>query len=429
MNRTAARLADRLPAFERELVGTSTMPSGAALPVLRDLSRRRPTSAEVWYRLGMALDYESAARGTANAEAIAALSRARELDREHFLAARGLAFAEARAGEWSRLQRLERELATLSADDALLARTYLAFGRDDSTAIRAVVAQLSDAPAPLVIEAATAVTTLTRRPSYARELYALLTTPSRPAATRAQAFLRLADLAMAGGRWREATRQIERAEATTASRYLGKRARLHFLPHSPLPSAGGASLRRELLTWAARGDSPEAVARSVPGLAYNAGMISAVEGDSTGVREAIALLRSLDGMEDERRMQQLIPSLEAEVAWIAADAARTVDLLSVVPDPNSNQRYLMARALEQLGREEEAIHWYHSYPDLDNNAPGQLGWRAASLIRLGDLHERRGEPIRARAARREFLLLWHDADPEMQAVVDGVREKLEAGES
>jgi hypothetical protein len=162
----------------------------------------------------------------------------------------------------------------------------------------------------------------------------------------------------------------------------------------------------------------------VPGLAYNAAMISAVRGDSAGVREAISVLRSLYGMEDERRVQQLIPSLEAEIAWIAEDAARVVDVLSVVPDPNSNQRYLMARALEQLGRDDEAIRWYNSYPDLDANAPGQLGWRAASLIRLGVLHDRRGEPGRARAARQEVLLLWGDADPEMQTAVAGIRQEL-----
>jgi tetratricopeptide (TPR) repeat protein len=424
VNRTAARLADRLPAFERELVRTSAMPSGAALPVLRELSRRRPTSAEVWYRLGMALDYESAARGRTNTEAIAALSRARELDRGHFLATRGLAFAVARAGEWSRLQRLERELAAISADDALLARTYLAFGRDDSTAIRAVVTQLRGAHESLIIEAATAVTTLTRRPSHSWGLYLLLTASARPAATRAHAHLRLADLAVAEGRWREAVRQIERAEGATATPYLGKRARMHFLPYSPFSLDIGATLRGEMLEWAARRESPEGVGPSVPGLAYNAAMISAVRGDSAGVREAITVLRSLYGLEDERRAQQLIPSLEAEIAWIAEDAARVVDLLSVVPDPNSNQRYLMARALEQLGRDDEAILWYNSYPDLDANAPGQLGWRAASLIRLGVLHDRRGEPDRARAARQEFLLLWGDADPEMQAAVAEIRQEL-----
>lgn len=423
VNRTASSLADRLPVFERQLVQSSTLPSGAALPILRDLARRRPTSAEAWHRLGLALDYESAARGTPNAEAVAALTRARALDPGNYVTTRALAYAVARAGDWPRLASLERELAAISPEDALMARTYLAFGRNDASAIQRVLAQLGDAPEPFIVEAATAVTALTRRPPAARSLYGLLAESSRPVATRVQAHRRLADLAMAEGRWDAARVEIERAERVGGAPALGKRTRLAFLPNSPVPMAEVESLRAEIAGWLTRKDSPERVGGSVPGLAYNAGMLSARRGLRDGVQEAIGFLESLEGMEDGRRTQQLIPSLEAERAWMAGDATTVVDLLERVPDPNSNQRFLMARALEHLDRGDEAIRWYRSYPDLDLNASAQLAWRAASLIRLGDLHERRGERDMARAAREEFLTLWQDADASMAPIVEAIRRK------
>ncbi len=421
VDQTAARLAARLPVFERELVRTAAMPNGEALPILRRLVAGRPSSAEAWYFLGLALDNESAARGTPNDEAIAAFTEALRLDPGHHQATRAKAFAVARAGNYSRLTELAEQLAVVSAHDALLARAYIAFGQEDDHGMTQTLQELARAPEPLVREAAAAVTTLTRRPDLARPIYRLLLAPHHPPEVRWLVHTRLADLAVAEGRWREAMREIEAADAVLGTRHLGKRARLAFLPFSPIGQAEAEGLRRELLTAFATGRSPEGPGRTIPILAYNAGMISAARGDSAGVREALTALASLQGTEHAVRLPLLTRSLEAEIAWIAGEPQRVIALLGNTVDPNSNQRFLMARALESVGRADEALQWYRSYPDLDLNAPNQLGWRAASLLRIAAIHEGRQEARAAAEARSEFRRLWRNADPELQHLVDANR--------
>lgn len=417
VDQTAARLAARLPVFERELVRTAAMPNGQALPIIRRLVAGRPSSAEAWYLLGMALDRESAARGTSNDEAIAAFEEALGLDPGHYQATRAKAYAVARAGNYERLTELAKQLAAISANDALLARTYLAFGREDQEAMEVVLRELTGAPEPLILEAAAAVTTLTRRPDLARPIYRLLLAPHHGPETRWQVHTRLADLAVAEGRWREARSEIEAADAVLGTRHLGKRARLAFLPFSPVGQVEAEAIRRELLAAFATGHSPEGPGRTIPILAYNAGMISAARADTAGIREAITALASLEGTAHAIRLPLLTRSLEAEIAWIAGEPQRVIALLANAVDPNSNQRFLMARALEAVGRTDEAMQWYRSYPDLSLNATNQLGWRAASLLQMAAIHDSRHDTTAAAAARSEFRRLWQNADPELQHLV------------
>lgn len=420
---TAARLADRLPVFERELVATAAMPNGRALPVLRRLVSGRPSSAEAWYRLGVALNHDAAARGVGNADAVDALRRALVLDRRLPGATRALAFALARAGHFGEVMRIASDPAT-PASDALLARTLHAFGTGDAGGMRASLAALGTAPEPAIREAAASVTTLTRRPDRARPIYELLVASHRPVEVRWIARTRLADLAMAEGRWREARLQITLADSLVNGRHLGKRARLAILPGSPVSDAEAELVRVEQLEWFRRGRSPEGPRRTAPGLAYNAGMISASRGDTLGIREAIQALETLVGTPDETRLPMLRGSLEAEIAWIAGDPRRVIALLTDVIDPNANQRYRLASAYEAVGDVESALQWYQSYPDLDLNAPNQLGWRAASLRRMSALYEQLGDTQSARTRREEFLRLWGDADLDVQPVVDSVRSSL-----
>lgn len=424
VHQEAVRLAARLPPFERDLVRTTTLSDADALPILLRLVRQRPTSAEAQFLLGLTLDRQSAAQGTPNATAIEHLERALSLDTGHVEATRALAFAVARAGDRPRMQELTQRLKTLPPDDALLARSFLAFGGDDVVAQRQILDAMTGAPDQVVVAAAAAITTLTRRGDLSRPLYEMLTVRSRPDTVRWLAHTRLADLAAAEGRWHESAREIALADAVNGGRVLGKRARLVFLPFSPLPPATGDSLRRELLVWFQRRVSPEGPGRTIPGLAYNAGMISASRRDTAGIREALHLLQTLEGTTFANRVPLLRASLEAEIAWIADQPERVIALLTNAADPNSNQRYLLARALEKVGRSEEAIRWYRSYPDLSLNAANQLGWRAASLLRLADLHDSRGEPALAQVARREFVALWRNADPALQPIVSGARTRL-----
>jgi hypothetical protein len=72
--------------------------------------------------------------------------------------------------------------------------------------------------------------------------------------------------------------------------------------------------------------------------------------------------------------------------------------------------------------------WYRSYPDLSLNSPAQLGLVPASLLRIAEIHDRRGEQREARAAREKFVRMWRNADPELQPIVEAARAKI-AGRS
>lgn len=113
-------------------------------------------------------------------------------------ATRALAFALARRGEFGQVSALATRRGT-SPHDALFARTLVAFGSGDSAGMRATRAALASAPEPVIRDAATAVTTLMRRPSRARPLYELLVAPERARESRWTGHTRLADLAMAEG--------------------------------------------------------------------------------------------------------------------------------------------------------------------------------------------------------------------------------------
>jgi tetratricopeptide (TPR) repeat protein len=199
--------------------------------------------------------------------------------------------------------------------------------------------------------------------------------------------------------------------------------------HSPLPPAFGDSLRRELLeTFVARRDRSPGTGRGIPGLVNSAGMISAAQGDSSGIREAIDSLATLGVLPIAVRLPDMRNGLEAQIAWIGNNPQRVVDLLANAVEVVSDHRFLLARALEALGRYDEALNWYRSYPDLSLNSPAQLGLVPASLLRIAEIHDRRGEQREARAAREKFVRMWRNADPELQPIVEAARAKI-AGRS
>jgi tetratricopeptide (TPR) repeat protein len=88
---------------------------------------------------------------------------------------------------------------------------------------------------------------------------------------------------------------------------------------------------------------------------------------------------------------------------------------------NGHERFLRAEMLQALGRDEEALQRYASFP-----APSayDLHYLAPSHLHRAEIHERRGERERAREHYRRFVELWQDADPELQPLVANAERKL-----
>jgi tetratricopeptide (TPR) repeat protein len=89
-------------------------------------------------------------------------------------------------------------------------------------------------------------------------------------------------------------------------------------------------------------------------------------------------------------------------------------------------RFRMARALEECGREREAVGWYAS---MAERSPWELPWKAPAALRLAGIYERLGEPTKAVEQYRLVLSLWCDADASLQPLVTEARTRAAALEA
>ena len=74
-------------------------------------------------------------------------------------------------------------------------------------------------------------------------------------------------------------------------------------------------------------------------------------------------------------------------------------------------RFLRAEALHALGRDEEALGWYASFPDPNGQ---DLVFVAPARRRSAEIAQQLGRRADAVRHYAGFLALWQDADPELQ---------------
>jgi serine/threonine protein kinase/tetratricopeptide (TPR) repeat protein len=86
--------------------------------------------------------------------------------------------------------------------------------------------------------------------------------------------------------------------------------------------------------------------------------------------------------------------------------------------PQAYGRWLRAELLRELGREEEALRWYSTFPDP---AVHDLMFVAPSHLRRAQIHQRRGERQLASEHLDRFREIWRNAEPAGAEVVSGAR--------
>jgi tetratricopeptide (TPR) repeat protein len=86
----------------------------------------------------------------------------------------------------------------------------------------------------------------------------------------------------------------------------------------------------------------------------------------------------------------------------------------------------LARAYELAGNADSAVAVFTRY--VTTPSPSRYlvdgGFLAGAHKRLGELHEARGDRVRATHHYAKFVELWKDADPELQPKVADVRRRL-----
>lgn len=133
-------------------------------------------------------------------------------------------------------------------------------------------------------------------------------------------------------------------------------------------------------------------------------------------------------------VRDLDRGLRARLLWRSGrpDAAlRRLEALEAQDEPGdievipfvsrASERFLHGELLTALGRDDEALAWFDA---LGYGSVSEVPLRAIAHLRRADIFERRGQRTLAAAEYARVVVLWNDADPEFQRVVDAARRRL-----
>ena len=128
--------------------------------------------------------------------------------------------------------------------------------------------------------------------------------------------------------------------------------------------------------------------------------------------------------------------IRALVAFSHNDPARAITLLeqaqlkASVAEAQASRlyqrsyhRFLRAEALYQLGRDEEALGWFSSFPGPGWGGSIDYTHLAITHLRQGQIYERLGQPRKALEHYTKFIELWSDSEPELQPFVEDAKER------
>jgi DNA-binding SARP family transcriptional activator/tetratricopeptide (TPR) repeat protein len=440
----ATRFAQRLSTPDRLLVE-------AYLPFVNgdadDAERRyrailatRPFEGEAWYPLGEVLFHYNPLRGRPIAEARPMFQRALTLGPKdspltHLL-------------EIEAIERNYRVFDSLlpgiapGAHFDLVGRMVRAFTSGSEVERTRILAEIRALPDPELANVGRHVLFLLEDRAGGARVLRLLLEPTRPREVRAQGYILLAHLEMAAGRWRAADSALTAAEPLDQVRALEHRGLLLVLP-LPLPPSAREAARAALeRTMAGAADVPGLVFRADDRLhrvfgRYLLGLLEADRGRyAAAERFATEIMQLPQAPEAQAIAPALGRGLRARIAWERGQPAAALtelqhariaptntDLLGVVPFFSlAPERFLRAEALHALGRDVEALGWYGAFGEHSAFARVYL---APAHRRQAEIYQKLGRHDDAVRHLERFVELWEDADPELRALVDDARARLE----
>lgn len=170
---------------------------------------------------------------------------------------------------------------------------------------------------------------------------------------------------------------------------------------------------------------------------YTIGILSARLRDTTDAVVASQRLSNIaQGAGAAVLTRDLDRGLRAQLAWHRRNGSMALALLDslecddmqgdVAATPfvaRSNERFLHGEILESLGRHDEALKWFAS---LGQGSVSEMPLRALSHYRQAEILDRLRRPSSAAVHYEQFVKLWSNADPPLQAMVNNARRKLTA---
>jgi tetratricopeptide (TPR) repeat protein len=434
--RQALRHAGRLSADDRlllEAVVAYTRNDATTAELLyRQVLQRQPENVEALYQLGELLFHFNPSRGRSPVEARVPFERAVALDPGHMFSVVHLihlGLMERRVGSLdSILSRViqvdttgdfERTAPLLHAaisDNAEDRARALDSHRDDPVSLRRVSFDIAIAARNLEFAEQVVRTALAAEPN--------------PAAN-AGSYRTLSEIEVARGRWQEAKQAAAEFERIVGTRGLA--AGYMMWPFVPATADDLRNAREALvaeLATARSRQNREAEIDFHTGIA----LIDLRLGDPANAQ---AMLDELERLLAERAAAAAEPSrmlsplhaadlLRAVLAMERGDPAGALAILEASgwDVKELEVRYIYARALEAVGRDADALRWYDTFDNEYLVGTWHLPPLAPSHLHRAELYERGGNTERAVFHYRRFIELWQDADPELQPLVDGARQRL-----
>jgi len=402
----------------------------------RRIVEAHPDNVEAWFMLGETWFHYNPFRGRSAQESRRAFTRVLELDPTNthaLLHLARLAALDGRDGDLDSLGRayLERYQG---AERTLEVRTLLAALRHDPEERRAIARAAIGTDAIVMLSLFQAALVYGQDLDLSRALAASFVRMPKDSAPSRLGWLMIADVELAAGRWSRQPALDLLGASLNDDWLLESRALLAACRAVPMSRTRLAGLRD---TIAARRPYPELIRPGFSGTsphgdaiqAYLIGLLSARLGDTTQVR---AQLTRLEAARDSGRIEvarDLVHALKAEQAWAAGNPAQaqaelarfSFQIKADVGHWGMHERFLMAELLRALGRNEEALDWYLSFP-----AGFDEPWVAPAHLRAAQIYQRLGNRDRAAFHYTRFIRLWKDADHEFQPTVAQAREALAA---
>ncbi|KPK01641.1 MAG: hypothetical protein AMS20_13205 [Gemmatimonas sp. SG8_28] len=444
----AVRFADRLAERDRRLLNAlRTVRQGRSLEgeqLYRAIVSTYPQDVEAWYQLSEVLFHSGPRLGRPLAESRAPLLRLLALEPAQATARVHLARLAAAEGDVAELEALVDQVAGLSEGSRvpLEMRMLLVLARGDADELNALLAQLGSHAEGDLPELAWAAGSFTDNLEGVRAVVATMTQPHRSDGLQVVGRVLVAHLSMAAGQWAAASSQLDRAAALDPTTALEHRTLLATLPFHRRPAEELSDLRMRFadlpppgpaaspLVWHTVHDGLHEVLR-----AYLVGLVSAALGERDAVARQVAFLERQSGSPDTvPALGDLALGVRAAAALADGDAERAAALLDAlrlqtwhqlnVASPFyslGRERFLRARAYQQVGRLDDAERWYDSFT---NTSVHDLVYLAPSHFYRGEIAEARGALEEAVAHYQRVLELWSDADAALQPLVEEARARI-----